>query len=536
MRTLVLALLATTGCNSIFGVSKTDLEPADAIIPDAPYPRMSLAYQQLIGSLISYAPIAGATVQVGDYTHGLADAAVDAQGTFALPDPLTSGEYRIVYKLPGDPVTHEVQWSDQVVRDGGRITVPVFGRMPRTAPPTGSGYTLTANTYPASWDCQSIPTPCQTQSGINMTAYATGSWAALDTSFRRYTKSIGVAVPSMKALDNGAIGTAVPTDSDIVLAVSMSGPNANGVNLANAYAFSDVADLTANTYTMLSTDVHAIETNSAATTAFTPASIHQESAIMSALAALYNKSPGDADSITGAVVPSLAMPSMTVPSYDGSPDQSVAIPLATVATNDPLFVDCGLFFANPFTNHDQNTDALRPALLIYKQFRTRPAHATGTPVLYSGFQAFSPTLIANDCNTGLSKQPISVPVGIAASTTFTKLLSFDDTPVTLPQNGFQDLTFAINDHQDTTDDCVVTTYHVTTVLEPLRSILVPVRKQPMLTVHVPTSDFTAGETYAFGIVCRDGYPGAATGDYIAFAGYPQHESQIFPGTFVVSFQ
>jgi len=538
MRKLVLALLAATGCNWVFGIGTTDLlPPPDAIPPDAPYPRMSLTYRVLDSipsDSISYPTIDGATVQVGAYDGTLVDEAIDARGTFAIPDPWSAGEYRIVYKLPNDPVAHEVQWSNAVVSDGGKLTVPVYGRLPRTAPPAGTGITINGTSYPASWDCLSTGTPCMSQPGINLTAYTTGTWSSAATAWRRNTKSVGIAATSLVSMD-GALATPSVADEDLIVALSETGPDGNGVTTVDGYLAAPAPVLFTG-YSPVTAAVELVPPNgNAATTAFEPQAMRESSRTVIALGALYNKSPVDVGAISGVILPTLAMPAMTLAANDGSPNKSVAIPMATMTTNDPQFIDC-YSYGNPFTTKDFDTGQDRPPAMLYQQFRTRPAHATGTPALWSGFQAITLKLVnPSGCNATGQKPAIEVPVAIAGSAMFDKPLTFDDTAVTVKQNGFQDLTFSL-DKPGTTDDCVVTTYHVTTQLDAIRTILAPVRGQSTMTVHVPTSDFTAGETYAFGIVCRDSYPGAATGDYTLFGGYPQHESQAFPGTFVVSFQ
>jgi hypothetical protein len=210
----------------------------------------------------------------------------------------------------------------------------------------------------------------------------------------------------------------------------------------------------------------------------------------------------------------------------------VFIALNTLNASPNGTFTCGDGFANPFTAVELEGDELRTPGIRYRQYTAR---AAGAAMLSSGYQAVSFKTQSTDCNF-MTHQPFPFTVGIAENVTFGMPLLADDTAVTVPTNGFQDLTFALSDGGASTSDCVVTVYRVdSTALVPLRTIQV-LAKPTNMTVHVPTSDFTSGAQHAFEIVCRDGYPGAKAGDYRAFGGYPQQESQIFPGTFTVTLQ
>jgi hypothetical protein len=277
--------------------------------------------------------------------------------------------------------------------------------------------------------------------------------------------------------------------------------------------------------------VNSASENVAAMTAFEPLTLAQDTSLMNALGDLYSvASAATTFEIDGGIIPDLAMPSMTITAYSGAPNDSIFLPLITLSTNTDGLADC-LSFADPFTAADQEGDELRPPGMLYRQYRTRTANAIP---LASGYQMM--TFHTHDPSCGRTTHPPApFTVGIAENATFGMPLTADGTPVTVAPNGFADLTFALSDGGTGTSDCTVTLYTVTPTFAPLHTFTV-LAKATNMKVSVPTSGFVTGQTYAFGITCRDGFPLAKNGDYTMFSGYPQQESQIFPGTFVVTLQ
>lgn len=152
-------LLALVGCNQIFGIAATKEWDAGVDVVPA-MPQVALTWQVATVTTagepdpaIAYPPIVPAPqVRIAPIDVALADspdAATYADtGTIAIPGAYVDKMWRLEYTL-ADGVPHEVQWSPENML--GHVTVPVFGRLQRAAPPDGGGYTVTPTNPPASY-------------------------------------------------------------------------------------------------------------------------------------------------------------------------------------------------------------------------------------------------------------------------------------------------------------------------------------------------------------------------------------------------
>ena len=160
MRRIGLALLVVSaGCNQVFGIKDTDR------LPDAALPEFTGKMRWAAAKTVNGAPMGVDVFPIGNEAVDsaplslkigpalgmgeLADAPYDvATGTFHFGFMLAGQPWRLVYTLPGDTITHEVQWSVQTPD----LIIPRMTRMGATPPPTGSGYDV-------------IPSPATTFSG-----------------------------------------------------------------------------------------------------------------------------------------------------------------------------------------------------------------------------------------------------------------------------------------------------------------------------------------------------------------------------------
>lgn len=535
MRMAAIALALLAGCNSIFGLSTT--YPVDALdAPPGPPPHGAISWMQLEShpvDTILFPAITGVHVQVGPLGAPLADVTWDADGIgFDMPYHTTDGAYRIVYDVPGDPVEHELQWD---IPTAVRLAVPLYGRLERTPLPDQSGYSLApvfqGGTTDDAWPCQSS-SPCAGQR-TPLTAFTTGTWMQAPASYNPNSTSHRIGVRSQDFVPFSG-STDIPqlaTGDELVLV------HYDSVGASDAYIATVPPPLAASTYAMQDVSIAAKPGATATWTSeapaamvlFQPLTVAQDMPLMNALGGLYSVAGATTTTeIDGGIIPDLAMPSITLASYSGAPTNGVF--LTMYKNPDTSSADC-FQFADPFTAIDQEGGELRPQGIWYRQYRTRTLAGV---TLASGYQMI--TLSTTDPGCGRPTHPsVAFSVGIAENVTFGMPLTGDGTAVTVPTNGFQDLTFSLSDGGAGTSDCTVTLYRVDAALVPLRTFTV-LAKASNMTVKVPTDSLMNGKTFAFGITCRDQYPLAKMGDYSHFGGYPQQESQIFPGTFVVTLQ
>ena len=144
-RRIGLALLAASaGCNQLFGIKSTDRTP-DA--PPLTYAgKMQWASAGATDGDTDVFPIGNEAVdadpphiQVGPMLGmgDLAEAPYDvATGEFKFGFMLAGQPWRLVYTLPGDSVTHELQWNVKTPD----LVVPRFTRKDLMPAPPGSGY------------------------------------------------------------------------------------------------------------------------------------------------------------------------------------------------------------------------------------------------------------------------------------------------------------------------------------------------------------------------------------------------------------
>lgn len=152
MRRFGLALLVVwAGCNQVFGIKDTSKKP-DAADPEFTGMMRWAAAKTVNGApmgvdvfpigneAVDSAPLA---LQIGPALGSgeLANAPYDvATGTFHLGFRLAGQPWRLVYTLPNDTVTHEIQWAVQTPD----LVIPRLTRMNAMAPPAPtSGYDIT---------------------------------------------------------------------------------------------------------------------------------------------------------------------------------------------------------------------------------------------------------------------------------------------------------------------------------------------------------------------------------------------------------
>ena len=524
----MLALLACASCDNVLGLS--NVQPADATIADAPPPVVSLTWQLLTSTpadTIAFQAIAGATVSVGAFDGELTTATPDMLGSIELPYALATQPYRIVFQVPGDPVIHEVQRPAQDTAP--HITVPLFGALPRVPPPASCGYVFHVSfpsmPPPLPWSCSGFA--C----GVALDAVITGVWYHGQTTYIPQNKTTEFQPPSMLPM-SGLPGTPMTANGDLGMVFQFD--NVTSPRRVASYAQASLDMMSSGpTSTMVTAAVPANTT----TFVFRSDDAAALARIGTALGPTLMNKPnsttvpatvGAIGAVVAGVIPDARMPSMSSPALvAGGLDESVLIVL-----NDQEFAQLSGVgiqgsFPNPFTALDLPTQPSRPPALRYRVFQTRPAAANGLPMLSTGFQVVTTDLASL----------IQFDAGLATNVSFGNLLTSDDTPVTLAAP-FADLKFTVESAQaPTTYDCAVTSYNVDLVngvLVPIRTIIVTAAAGGgETTVREPTADFVRGNRYAVGIVCRDVYPAAAAGDYRQVAQYPQNESQLFPGTFIV---
>jgi hypothetical protein len=545
MRRVVLALLAVVpACNWFFGLNKTKQVDIDAqIVPDVPPGHAQLTWwnaQSHPYDTITFPTIDGLTkVQIGAIDGPLVDVPVDADGRFEINQP-EGTTYRIVYLLPGDPVPHEVQWG---ITEGVRLAVPVYGRMTRTAIPTGSKYTFTVGNATGPYPCLPSPPnpPCISQS-TPLAAFTTGTWMYGGANYKPSpTPPVVTLVASTFSAYAGAVDDLSPADADTLVVLHYDTPPTSDPTqswIADGYAaFPSPNALQANTTTDLGGAViKTINDNTAITLAVVPQPLPGDAAIQQALGGLYLALGANSifDATVG-VLPDLQLPAMSLPPQNGF-DRAILLPLAHRASGDGSF-GC-VFSVFPYGPDDLQPAEYRYPVVLYREYRSRPSSSTpGAPQLPSGFQVVAAaTKPPGGCTSvGTPPTPLNLDVALASNANFTTALSADHTPITLTTGTLQKLTFDLASVTDT-NDCVITAYRIdTSSLVPLRTVQTTA-KMGTNEVYFPTDDFQSGATHVFGMVCRNGFPRASIGDYTVFGGFPQIESQVYPGSFTVSFQ
>lgn len=533
----VAVAVAATGCNYIFGLDPVHQLP----VLDAPDARPGIARltwwqsQSTPYDHFEFPAIDGAKVQIGDLDGALADAPIATDGSFEIRQ--TPGQpYRLVYTLPDDPVPHEMQWS---FIDGIHLTVPMFGRLPQTGLPQGAGFKLvdSDSRYP----CQpSPPAPVCLQQRTGLTVFTTGTWmhglASYNPSKTPYPE---ITIDATAFAGYGGTTDNLSKDAgDVITFVHYTAsPIPTTSWSADAFFVLPKQDtrLQAGSYTMpASPGVSWVDDTDTSVRIRLQLQLFPSDsapALMSAYGALH---PGVAvaSEATAGAVANLSMPQMSLPLRDGF-DGVLVMPLL----HQTSWSNACAIHIDPFRFGLLPAADDRPLGVVYRQYLSRAALPTGGPSLATGFQAVNGELLPDPGCPSTGPQlppPIALRVPLATSATFGVPLTSDQTPVTLAHGGFQTLTFTLADATNTSD-CTVTLYRVVDPdLVAVRTITVPA-KTGMIDVHVPNDDFVAGATHVFRIACRDGFPGAASGDYSTFAGIPQVESQAYPGTFVVTF-
>jgi hypothetical protein len=151
MRRIGLALLVVSaGCNQVFGIKDTVKKP-DAADPEFTGMMRWAAAKTVNGApmgvdvfpigneSIDSAPLdlqIGPALGMGDLENAPYD---NTTGTFHLGFRLAGQPWRLVYKLPGDTITHEIQWAVQTPD----LVIPRMTRMGGIAPDDTMGYDIT---------------------------------------------------------------------------------------------------------------------------------------------------------------------------------------------------------------------------------------------------------------------------------------------------------------------------------------------------------------------------------------------------------
>lgn len=517
---VALLVAACGGCNALFGIDTTvavDALPDVAITP----PHLAVTYQQLIGPGATplYPKIDQVnSIQVGALGSAMLDTVMlDASGGAELPRDRLMMPTRVVVQVPGESVPRELQWTEP---PNAHLVAPILGRLPRTPPQAGAAF---------HFNIDAVPTG-QLDSNPDTRVFTIGAWTSprdvgVTCSPPLMGKSVcdsdKVAFGGLTPLGGGADAfDASQGDEEVIVSFRNNSTTATGFTYMKI-ALGVNQDVTTTTTWGSDMDPQFLSglTVTGATT------MRMQTRFQNALGMVLFKAPVVFSNRAGVILSS-AMPSMTTRSHDATPSTPLdETPMFYKFEDDALGANGDVprvNWANPL-KHVPNTVVVA-SRQVYVQ-RT----ITNGPTLSSGVQG-----MAFD-----NPASLDFPVELATQVTFanvalTGTLIADDRTVTLPMAGFVELAF---DAASATrvDDCLATLYQVKPQFAPVRTYQVVggSGSTAHLTVSVDAALFQVGTTYAFGIVCRDGYPNAGKGDYTTVS-YPMSQSQIFPATFQIS--
>jgi hypothetical protein len=533
----LLALLACAGCDKLLGLSTT--VAADAPTPpDAGPPVVHLTYQLLAdpAAAPTYPAITDQSVVVqiaaiGDANLVAPDMFDSTTGAITLPVGFDAQPYRLVYTIGGG-VPHEMQWQ---AHDGAHLVAPVWGTQPpRMAPPANA--TVEVRTIiPQSFGQAS-------SSGVNDPAVvATGTWTALQSpTTNACVSGTGMAACGSLAASpcwicaddfpfdaahltsgSGTLGNPQPASGDQQTLIAFDAPRTSPGYSSVGYATIGVS-LAPNTLSP------ALGGWKRSTLSYTPRSedivaLNNEiSAVFSTMLQMKSSMPSFIDQ--GGFAPSVMMPAFEELAVDGSLDATpVFVPLAQAVANNMTRT-----FADPFT----------PALPIMAAAQYTTVRPAGNANLTSGFQEIQQTQQGGAPSFVF---PVEAPTNVRFAG---KSLYMNDddqggNAVTLTRGSFADLKFDVASGARV-DVCLATLFQLVPsgLLARYRFVVPNPGPNPATTsvsISVDTQLFNSGSVYVFQIVCRDGYPNAAQGDF-SVVSYPTSESQIFPATFQVILQ
>jgi hypothetical protein len=511
-------LLVATGCNWLYGLDKTiAVDGSISELPPASRTKLVWAIATTDGMPVSgtdpvlvYKPIGSETarpqppmIQVGTDTM-LDDAAYDMQdGSFEIPYELRESPHRIVYRVPGESVPHEVQWAVT----GAFLVVPRTTRLDAPPVPANSGYTITPTGLGAT---TTLVAPAVYTSGAftfsNNSLDIEQSGSSITFAFAQHAKPMA-----------GPLGAPQAGKGDWVMLGEFQsrGPTSPQQSSLRAYAVAKV-DLQAN---MMSKPA--------------PEPVWTKPVVERTLSNL--KCPSDPDCtpmIAGSSAATrlhAAIPAGGVDSeflmYGVSPSTELPGFLPGVApsyVDRPLIMqflestklDTYMVVSDP--SADPNAGLGLERVLAARVSLTRTVN--GVP-LTSSLQ-----VITNKFETSLDL-PAPLVTNIRLGT-----ISLSDAVDAIPvptSSDVQSLRFT-PEPAFTADDYVVTLYELA------GTSLVPVRIYHVLQaeVKISGSELMTGHQYVFGITARSGFPGADRGDF-GKALYPFGAATTFARTFVV---
>jgi hypothetical protein len=535
MRRIGLALLAASaGCNQLFGIKDTAQQP-DA--PPLTYTgKMQWAAAAATDGQTDVFPIGNEAVdslppriQIGPMLGmgDLVDAPYDTMtGEFRFGFMLAGQPWRLVYTLPGDNITHELQWTVQAPD----LVVSRMTRKGLTAPPSGSGYDVQPT--PAT----TFALPMVSTSGAFTSSFAAGSdYAGNDLMYPFPDRAVPLAGP-----------LAAPAATDWVLITDWSAVSADLIQVVGWGVVTNAALMTGS----LTPLTPAWQSGPLITIKPVPALQAAKNRLSAALNAL------GADDTTGQPLPFLQhmtyglTPNSGIYGFaPGAPDCG-----GTPASADLAGVDClGAPAIIPLAD-DRRFDTSIAIPQLDATITSRPvmyarvtqARAVHGVTLTSAIQSL--VLAPNPAVSMESIDVLSTSVASAAMVDQIKLDSADISGMTGPvtpdvdvavDTGPRTLTFHPRLGQDNAplaraDDFVITLYEIQNADTPsakLHTVRVFHLTDYSAGLKIDGSLLPAG-TYVFSITARVGYQNAVSGDFRTVS-YPLGESTAFSRQFAV---
>lgn len=510
MRRLALvALLASTGCNWVFGLEPTVI--ADGAVSELPPgPRTKLVWgiattdgmpaAPAIDSELIYQPIGGEalrrelpSIQVGD-DSALAEAAYDVtDGSFEIPYALRESPHRIVYTMPGESVPHEVQWA----LTGAFLVVPRTTRANALATPAASGYRIA---------------PTGLSGTLLAPALATSGVFTFDSNPDHFTRTPGVtsfAYAQHAAPFTPPGGAPQPAQGDWVLLGELVS-RGSGLSSLGGWAVTNIG-LVANTIAgpamepaWQTTPLVTLSSGSCPSSTCLPQSNFSQ--INQRLdAVLGTSNTTDSMYFAYGVSPSVDLPGFLPGVAPTFVERPLILPFAesTAAISTVPVVD--------------PSPSLGLARVVMTRFAT--SRTVDGAVLMSTIQSIT--------NMFAGMMPFPAPLATNITLGTTSLSGATDSVPFASSSSVQRLKFETEAGLGA-DDFVITLYEIS------NGSLAPVRIYHVLQpeVKIDGSLLVAGHHYVFGINARTGFGGADRGDY-AKAQYPFGSATTFARTFVV---
>jgi hypothetical protein len=519
MRRIALALLVVvTGCNEIFGVHRTKHVDAPPDSPDAPFDAMWLpiTFDQQLGTTdTSGAPLPAMqvafdvppTIQVGALTGALQALTYDASiPGVRVPPEILQGPWRMVYQLADDPVPTEIQWSV----GSAHLTLPTLERPGDSLPPAGSGYKITpSGTAPTCALTYGFP-EIVTSGAITDSLGSNTSGTEIDFPYDTN------ASPLL-----GGLGTPHSGMGDWVALLAWCAKQTTTTVLYEVvgYAIPPTPDLVAGTLTA-STPAWATATSSYSpidfATLMTQPRMNNAIGSYGGTCCMYHVDYGLLPNPHIAPMSAKRKSAGTNSIAQAQPPPGLELPvlLSLYSYHDPNSPPASVVLADPPTS-------------------TIPL----TRAFYARMARNSRIVLNNSIESSL--QEISTSTSFKFAATFSVGAMFSGTSlaiggpppvtVTLPATGPAVLTWTTESGHPA-DDYVVTLYKV------IDQKLVPLARYQVLqpSVNVDSALMTPSNTYIFGIVSRNGFPGVQGGspDYTAVS-LPFSEATTFPFEFTV---